>query len=378
LDCGQHVIQAPIDAFFTEINSTGRLVAWPEKQLAPVIEPDFMNYFAKPCDPQRYAELQRLVQGTPRNDDIGFNSALLLLDTALLGERNAALRGLFDLWKSYGAIASGDQPLLNLYFANYTSIPTFRPPQDSSVCYYSFYRWGSLPVGHPRSIDACMGSYLIYKHDSFLDYVGVNQDRRPTRSEPPKSTSATATAAVATSSVATAAVATAYPVLDEGQPIYFTHIPKAGGTSFVKNVLFQQARAGSRAMTAENAPPPNVARRAMLVTMLRRPRAHVVSLFMHCKYYSGEAWAGTGFIGTHFGGGAIHDDHLDADHFPTYNESGTEADVRGLEEWVDHALEQQTSESLEAPLEQPPQTAGVDSLHFDPLAYGCYVRAPPP
>lgn len=167
LDCGQHVDQAPLDAFFTELNSTSRIIAMAEAELWPATEAAFFQYFEERCDPQRYAEVLTLTSS--RNDDTGFNSAFLLFDTSVLGERNAALKEASRLWHRYGSVAHGDQPILNMIFQNYTQIPVKRPPDQSTKCYYTYYPYGAVPLISPPAIRACNGSYLAHKRDSSLD-----------------------------------------------------------------------------------------------------------------------------------------------------------------------------------------------------------------
>ena len=74
--------------------------------------------------------------------------------------------------------------------------------------------------------------------------------------------------------------------------------------------------------------------------------------------------------------------YTDVDHFPTYNESGFAADVRGLEQWLDRALSD-TREEVDLD-DTVPFLQGVghspsgrmqgaeDQLHFDAHMWGCY------
>ena len=162
--------------------------------------------------------------------------------------------------------------------------------------------------------------------------------------------------------------------------LFFAHIPKTAGeslTSMLHKIIAREDEHGLAFIERERAPDASELLANMAVTVLRSPRQHVLSQFMHCKYFRPRREKPDP-------GNELYGRYIDAMHFPTYNQSGEEADLRGLEQWVDHALSTDPRASVEvnatwprashAPLKAPTgRLAGaVDSLHFDAYMFGCY------
>jgi len=157
--------------------------------------------------------------------------------------------------------------------------------------------------------------------------------------------------------------------LASNQSITHVHIPKTAGATYKilmlgimpPNHILRSNEFAARSL-AESSPT------SFLVTQMRRPRSHLISMFMHCKYFT-------------YSPSIIRQDR--ALGFPTFGENGTGADIRGLELWLDHALavrDQEEKQSIAVNGTTEPlqgthiaQQAGMDQiLHFDPLSYACY------
>ena len=144
VDCGATALAAPIDAFFSGINSAGKLFA----------QDDWLTFgkflrdgCERACNETAYDEqwgsFDKLL-GAKNAPVRSFNSAMMLYDTALLGNKNSALREITQLFASpIGGIIGGDQEVLNWYFGPlgrnvWTNLPTQRADAQAGSCFYAY------------------------------------------------------------------------------------------------------------------------------------------------------------------------------------------------------------------------------------------------
>ena len=109
---GRNQIHYPLAPFFTDINSTGALLAnpdaWPR---ASNLWPTRSQFFSD-CNPKLFDQLNKRYD----LDREHFQSTLMLFDTTIIDDTNTLIN-LAKLYQEFGEITGGDQGILSLHFS---------------------------------------------------------------------------------------------------------------------------------------------------------------------------------------------------------------------------------------------------------------------
>ena len=168
--------------------------------------------------------------------------------------------------------------------------------------------------------------------------------------------------------------------------VFFAHIPKTGGSSFA-DILPSLLPPAAQLTHRERSPNRNeLDAGTFLATMLRAPRSHVLSQFMHCLYFRGKEERKRlreGYFSDQFPGASIVGTRsTGAPTRITLN-----AELAALGAWLDRALADNRASRSVAELQREPQSpsgshppaarkgrmdGAIDQIHFDPFMWGCY------